>query len=231
MFGQRALKGPRLPPLRGNPTHLVVLCHGYGADGNDLIGIAPHWQRLLPTAAFAAPNAPERCQGSGFQWFPLSRLDLDQVARGVELAAPCLEAFLVSELARLILPPERLILAGFSQGAMIALHVGLRRAVKPVAIIGYSGMLATPEGLDGLGTAAPPVLLVHGDQDTTIPPQALFVAAGALGRAGVLVQWHLSRGVPHSIDPEGLLLGASFAAMAVHGSLRRRDGEVHCEVG
>lgn len=231
MFGQHALKGPRLPPLRGNPTHLVVLCHGYGADGNDLIGIAPHWQRFLPSAAFAAPNAPERCQGSGFQWFPLSRLDLDEVGRGVEMAAPCLEAFLESELARLGLPPDRLILAGFSQGAMMSLHVGLRRVVKPVAIVGYSGMLATPEELDGLGTNAPPVLLVHGDQDATIPPQALFVAAGALGRAGVLVQWHLSRGIPHSIDPEGLLLGAGFAAMAVRGRLRRRAEEVHCRVG
>ncbi|MGH6888488.1 MAG: alpha/beta hydrolase [Rhizomicrobium sp.] len=231
MFGQRALNGPRLPPVRGNPAHLVVFCHGYGADGNDLIGLAPHWQRLLPTAAFVAPNGPERCQGAGFQWFPLARLDVEEVRRGVESAAECLNTFLDTELARLGLSPDRLILAGFSQGTMMSLHVGLRRPIKPLAIIGYSGMLAVPERVDQLGAKAPPILLVHGDVDTMIPPEALFAAAGALGRAGALVQWHLSRGIAHSIDPEGLLLGATFAAMAIRGTLRRCAGEVHCRIG
>jgi len=144
----RALTGPRLPPLRGRATHLVVLCHGYGADGNDLIGLAPHWQRLLPTVAFAAPNAPEPCAGSpsGYQWFPISRLDPADMERGVESAAEALEAFLAAELARLELPPERLALVGFSQGTMMSLHVGLRR--KPAAIVGYSGMLAGAEHLE-----------------------------------------------------------------------------------
>ena len=132
----RALTGPRLPPARGRATHLVVLCHGYGADGNDLIGLAPHWQRLLPTVAFAAPNAPEPCAGSpsGYQWFPISRLDPADMQRGVESAADVLEAFLAAELARLELPAERLALVGFSQGTMMSLHVGLAR--KPAAIIG-----------------------------------------------------------------------------------------------
>src|SRR5438105_461253 len=106
----RPLSGPRLPPLRGTASHLVVLCHGYGADGNDLIGLAPHWQRELPTVAFAAPNAPERCAGSptGYQWFAISRLDPSEIHKGVEAAADQLNAFLDSELARLELPPERL---------------------------------------------------------------------------------------------------------------------------
>src|ERR1700753_1927325 len=125
----KQLSGPRLPPLRGEATHLVVLAHGYGADGNDLIGLAPMWQRLLPTVAFVAPNAPERCAGSpmGYQWFPISRLDPQEMQKGVETAAPIFEAFLESELARLNLPPERLALVGFSQGTMMSLHVGLRR--------------------------------------------------------------------------------------------------------
>jgi phospholipase/carboxylesterase len=208
----------------------VVLCHGYGADGNDLIGLAPHWQRFLPTAAFAAPNGPERCAGAGFQWFPISRLDPEEVRRGVESAADCLNVFLDSELARLGLSPDRLILAGFSQGTMMSLHVGLRRPTKPLAIIGYSGMLAAPESLSVAEADAPPVLLVHGDADTTIPPEALFAAAGALGQAGILVQWHLSRGIPHSIDAGGLLLGAGFAAMAIQGVFGRRTGEIHCRI-
>src|ERR1700744_3575335 len=178
------LTGPRLPPAKGAATHLVVLCHGYGADGNDLIGLAPHWQRILPTAAFVAPNAPEPCAagGPGYQWFPISRLDPAEMQRGVESAAPVLENFLESELARLELPPERLALVGFSQGTMMSLQVGLRRAVKPAAIVGYSGMLAgVPPKLEA---DTPPILLVHGDADPMIPAEAMFMSATALGGAG-----------------------------------------------
>jgi phospholipase/carboxylesterase len=232
VFGQRMLNGPRIPAANGSATHLVVLCHGYGADGNDLIGLARHIQQFLPTVAFVAPNAPERCPGSaGYQWFPISRLDPQEAQRGVGMAAPALEDFLGSELERMGLPPERLILAGFSQGTMMALHVGLRRSTKPAAILGFSGMLTGPGDLPALGADAPPILLIHGDSDTVIPPQALFVAVGALGRAGALVQWHVSRGAGHTIDPEGLLLGATFLALAIRGSLRRPPGGVSCAVG
>src|ERR1051325_11393420 len=138
--GAKTLTGPRLPPARGSATHLVVLCHGYGADGNDLIGLARLWQRLLPTVAFAAPNAPEPCAGSpmGYQWFPISRLDPHEMQRGVQSAAPALDGFIDAELKRLDLPAERLALVGFSQGTMMSLQVGLRRAIKPAAIVGYS---------------------------------------------------------------------------------------------
>src|SRR6185312_7941697 len=189
----RQLSGPRLPPARGQATHLVVLCHGYGADGNDLIGLAPIWQRMWPTAAFVAPNAPEPCQGApmGYQWFPISRIDPQEMARGVESAAASLDEFLDTELRRLELPAERLALFCFSQGTMMSLHVGLRRTVA--AVVGYSGMLAgTPPTL---GPDAPPILLVHGDSDQTIPVGALFDAATRLGAAGAAVQWHVSSGV------------------------------------
>src|SRR3954468_22014981 len=165
-----ALSGPTIAPARGPATHLVVLVHGYGADGQDLIGLAQHWQGLLPTVAFAAPNAASRIPGGpGFQWFPISRIDPHEMQKGVEAAAPALDAYLDAELARLNLPPERLALAGFSQGTMLSLHVGLRRKVRPAAIVGFSGMLpaAPPEG-----TAIPPILLTHGDSDQVIPPQA-----------------------------------------------------------
>jgi phospholipase/carboxylesterase len=231
VFGQRQLAGPRLPPAKGSATHLVVLCHGYGADGNDLIGLAPHWQKFLPTAAFVAPNAPERCPGGGYQWFPISRLDPQEVRRGVESASAALNSFLDTELARLGLASDRLMLVGFSQGTMLSLHVGFRRPTRPAAIVGYSGMLAAPESLPELRSAAPPVLLVHGEADTMIPVQAVFAAATALGRAGVPVQWHVSFGVPHSIDPEGLRLGGTFLSMAVRGTLRPGIGEISCPVG
>jgi phospholipase/carboxylesterase len=224
------LTGPRLPPREGAATHLVVLCHGYGADGNDLIGLAPYWQELLPSVAFAAPNAPERCAGSpGYQWFPISRLDPAEMARGVEGAAPALDAFVDAELARLNLPPERLTLVGFSQGTMLSLQVGLRRPVKPAGIVGYSGLLAGAPPT--LGADAPPILLVHGDADPMIPADALFMTATALGRAGAAVQWHLSPGVGHSIDETGLALGGIFLAMAFRGLLARGAGEIACALG
>ena len=223
------LSGPRLPPARGTATHLVVLCHGYGSDGNDLIGLAPYWQRLLPSTAFVAPNAPERCAGApmGYQWFAISRLDPEEARKGVEAAAASLDAFLDAELARLNLPGDRLALVGFSQGTMMSLHVGLRR--KSAAIVGFSGMLAGNPAT--LGPDAPPILLVHGDADPMIPAERMLAAASALGRAGASVQWHLCAGLAHSIDETGLALGGTFLAMAFRGLLARQATEISCSVG
>ena len=216
-----ALSGPTLAPARGPATHLVVLVHGYGADGNDLIGLAQHWRALLPTVAFAAPNAPTRVPGSaGYQWFPISRIDPHEMKKGVEIAAPVLDEYLDAELARLNLPPERLALVGFSQGTMLSLHLGLRRAVKPAAIVGFSGLLPGPPPPLA---EFPPILLTHGDQDQVIPPQALFLAANDLGAAGAGVQWHLAPGMGHGIDPEGLMLAGTFLDLAFRGLLKSRD--------
>jgi len=216
------LDGPRIAPLRPPATHLVVLCHGYGSDGNDLIGLAPHWRNSLPGAEFVSPNAPERCPmaGAGYQWFPLSRIDPQETLRGTESAAPKLNAFIDEELARLNLTGDRLALVGFSQGTMMSLYVGLRRNPAPAAIVGYSGLLTGGETLPHF-EKAPPVLLLHGDMDQVIPPQALFMSANALGAAGVPVQWHMSKGLAHGIDGTGLALAGQLLADAFAGrSLR-----------
>ncbi|HEY1711028.1 MAG TPA: prolyl oligopeptidase family serine peptidase [Rhizomicrobium sp.] len=226
----RPLSGPRLPPLRGKATHLVVLCHGYGADGNDLIGLAPHWQRELPSVAFVSPNAPEPCPGApGYQWFPISRLDPAEMRKGVESAAEVLNAFLDAELARLELPHDRLALVGFSQGTMMSLHVGLRRATRPACIVGFSGTLAGEA--PNADRQTPPVLLIHGDADPMIPVQALFSSAAALAAAGTAVQWHISRGLGHSIDEMGLVLGGTFLTMALRGLLARKTEDISCSLG
>src|SRR3954469_16657034 len=190
-----ALNGPTIAPARGPATHLVVLVHGYGADGQDLIGLAEHWRALLPTVAFAAPNAPARIPGGpGYQWFPISRIDPHEMQKGVEVAGPLLDAYLDAELARLNLPPERLALVGFSQGTMLSLHLGLRRKVRPAAIVGFSGLLAGAGPASEPGGEIPPILLTHGDSDQVIPAQAMFLAASQLALAGAAVQWHLAPG-------------------------------------
>jgi len=223
------LDGPRLPPLRGPARELIVLCHGYGADGNDLIALGREWQRALPHAGFASPHAPERCEQSpsGFQWFGLARLDPHETQAGVERAAPYLDAFLNSEIERWALPPERMALLGFSQGAMMALHVGLRRSRSPAAIVGFSGLLVAPEQLPEL-SAPPPILLLHGTDDQVIPDAALFAAAVALGAAGAAVQWHRTPGLGHGIDAEGMVLAGRFLADAFAGRLTPRSFPLAC---
>ena len=215
------LDGPRLAPRSGAARQLVVFLHGYGADGNDLIEIGRAWQPLLPQAAFVSPHAPEPCgqAPAGRQWFALTFRDPNERWLGVNKAAPVLERFIDAELSRHKLPPAALALVGFSQGTMMALHVGLRRAVAPAAIVGYSGLLVlppqgSPEAMAGEITARPPVLLIHGDQDELIPAQAMFVAMQGLSALGVPVEWHLSSGIGHGIDAEGLRHGGEFLARA-----------------
>jgi phospholipase/carboxylesterase len=216
------LNGPRLEPRAGSAVRqLVVFLHGYGADGNDLIEIGRAWQGLLPQAAFVSPHAPEACgqAPTGRQWFNLTFRDPNERWIGVNKAAPVLEHFLDAELARRNLPASALALVGFSQGTMMALHVGLRRAVAPLAIVGYSGLLVVPPDLKPESFAAeikshPPVLLVHGDSDDLIPPQAMFQASSGLASLGVAVEWHLSEGVGHGIDQEGLRHGGEFLKRA-----------------
>ena len=213
------LDGPRLAPRGGQAKRLVVFLHGYGADGNDLIEIGRAWQPLLPDTAFVSPHAPEPCGQApmGRQWFDLFTRSPNERWDGARKAAPVLERFLDAELARHKLPPQALALVGFSQGTMMSLHVGLRRAVPPVAIVGYSGLFVIPDGAEpavvkGEIKARPPVLLVHGDQDELIPPQALFQSAQDLAALEVPVEWHMSSGIGHGIDQEGLRHGGEFLA-------------------
>jgi phospholipase/carboxylesterase len=208
------LDGPRIEPRGLRPRALVVLLHGYGADGGDLIALGEQWRAVLPDAAFVSPNAPEQIPGhwGGLQWFSLDLRNPAEYWRGAERARPLLDGFLDAELTRYGLGPDRLALVGFSQGCMMALHTGLRRAVPVAGIVGYSGRLVAPERLAEDIRARPPTLLVHGDDDEVVPVDALHTAREALAGAGVPLEWHVRPGPGHGIDGDGLRLGAEHLA-------------------
>lgn len=208
------LEGPRLAPKSGGkPTSLVILIHGYGSNGADLISLAPLIQPMLPDAAFVAPNAPSALpnMAQAYQWWPIRTFSMAERAAGADAAAPDLDAFLSQELAAAGLSDDRLLLVGFSQGTMMALHVGLRRPTPLAGIIGISGMLVAPERLVGEVRSRPPVLLIHGTADDVVPFRSLDLAANALRSAGVAVETHVSPGVGHSVGPDGLSAAAAFA--------------------
>jgi phospholipase/carboxylesterase len=217
MAGPFELSGPSQPPHAGGKARqLVVLLHGFGADGNDLIGLAPHWARLLPEAEFISPHAPFPCEMGPFgrQWFSFADRTPETILAGTKAAAAILDAFLDEALAARGLADRDMALVGFSQGAMLSLYVALRRP-KPVAVVvGYSGALIGAEELASKIRSRPPVLLVHGDADPVVPYSELARAAAALKAAGVPVTTETRPGLAHGIDEQGLRLGGQFLARA-----------------
>ena len=199
------------PASGAAPRSMVILLHGYGSNGDDLIGLVPYWRNALPDTVFLSPNAPQPCPGApgGRQWWPLTSFSPEARAAGVREAAPPLNAYIDAQLAAHRLTEDRLALVGFSQGTMVALHVGPRRA-RLAGIVGYSGMLADPDNLAAAPHGRPPVLLVHGDADPVVPFAAMHQAEAALGSLGFEVTSHVSHGLQHSIDEAGLRLGGQF---------------------
>ncbi len=207
------LSGPSAPPASGGkPRSLVVLLHGWGATGDDLIGLAPALARVLPEALFVSPHAPEPCDQNPFgrQWFGFVDSSPAALAKGAARAATTIGGYLDAELARLGLGDDRLALVGFSQGAMMALHVGLRRATPPAAVLAYSGALVGAESLGTEMRGKPPILLIHGDADQVVPVASLNAALDALAGHDIPAQFHVSPGLGHGIDEEGLALGGAF---------------------
>lgn len=214
----KIVNGASLKPRSGSPPkQIVLLLHGFGSSGADMIALAPHWQDALPDALFLAPHAPQRCgmMGAGYQWWGLSGYTPSALAAGAASAAPAIDAFIDRKLSQYGLTEADLALVGFSQGTMMALHIGLRRPNAVAAIVGYSGMLTGTADLAHKEFAKPPVLLVHGTADPIVPVGALHAAESELKRLGVEVTTHVSPGVAHSVDPVGLRMGRDFAAGAL----------------
>jgi phospholipase/carboxylesterase len=217
------LSGPiHKPQSGGKPKQLVLLLHGYGSDGNDLIGLAPHWAPLMPNAEFVAPNAPFPCEMApfGYQWFSLA--DDSQAARlaGARAAASLIDAYIDAALKVRGLDDSKLAMVGFSQGTMMSLYVAPRRARPCAAVVGYSGALIGPQELAREIRSRPPVLLMHGDADPVVPHSELAWAQKALSEVGVPVTVETRPRVAHSIDDRGLMLGGRFL---VHSFAPKED--------
>ena len=216
--GTKTLDGPKIAATSGTADSLAIICHGYGADGADLIGLAPYWQNALPNTAFIAPNAPEPCSlgGTGYQWFPISpgnpSMSHPRVSqKHIPQAAEILDAFITEQLESFGLDESRLALIGFSQGTMMSLYVGLRRALAPAGIVGFSGALPLAEKLAET-KARPPILLIHGDSDPMISANATIDANKKLNEIGCACDYHISENCGHSIMPDGIQLAAQFLA-------------------
>lgn len=211
----RELQFGRRAAASGQANSLVIFLHGYGADGEDLLGLADPLSQHLPDTVFIAPNAPERCSGNpfGFQWFPIPWLDGSseaEAAAGLQAASEDLTIFLDARLAEEGLAPERLALVGFSQGSMMSLHVALRRPAAIAGIVAFSGRLLAPERLEAEIVSRPPVLLIHGDADPVVPFADMSKAGNALVAAGVETYGHVMQGTGHGIAPDGLSVALSF---------------------
>lgn len=205
------LIGPYVPPAHGGaPTQVMMLLHGWGADGNDLADLARPYSIRFPGMAFFVPNGPDPCKmnSAGREWF-----DIEDRVNGPDYAAPIIKTAIAALLSASNVTESALVLAGFSQGGMMALHCGLRLQPAPAAIISFSGALLRYEDLSSMrDTSYPPVQLVHGSDDQVVPCVLMNEAVKRLQPLGVAVESVERTGLGHGIDPDGLTASITFLA-------------------
>lgn len=192
----------------------MVLLHGWGADGPNLIDLGEVFSQLLPDAQFIAPNAPFVCEVNpyGYQWFSLMDRQPQHMFDGASKAADILNVFLDEQLKSLGLDNSRLALVGFSQGTMTGLHVALRRTPPIACMVGFSGALIGAERLSKDIVSRPPVCLIHGNADDVVPFASMAHAEQALAEHGVNIKTHARAFLGHSIDMEGMRIAGEFLA-------------------
>jgi phospholipase/carboxylesterase len=211
----RKLQHGRAGVAIGQAKQVVVFLHGYGADGADLLSLSDPLSPHMPATAFYAPDAPEPCKGNPFgrQWFAIPRFDGSSEAQaraGLAAAAADLNGFIDQILTKEGLTADRLILLGFSQGAMMSLHVAPRRDAPIAGVVAISGRLIDPMALSDEAKVKPEVLLVHGDRDDVVPFAEMHLAGQALLEAGFSAYAHVMHGMGHGIAPEGLQVALAF---------------------
>ena len=201
-----------LPLSKNKPRQAVVLCHGYGGDGKDISTLAINWQRFLPDAIFLCPNAPEICDVNpqGYQWFDLTSEKEEIVLEKSLVAEEKLSIFLDQVFDNFKLKPINLALVGFSQGCMISIQVGLKKKEQINCLIGYSGKVINQKHLSNNINSKPKILLMHGANDTIVPPTHLLEAKEYLNNQGIKIKTKLFKNCEHRIPVEGVSLDLGF---------------------
>ena len=182
----------------------VILLHGYGGDGKDISMLSLNWKRHMPNTVFICPNGHEVCliNPSGFQWFDLTKDDPDYILEQSIKAENKIQKFINEIKQEFNLTNDKICLAGFSQGCMLSLNVGLISEEKFACIVGFSGKIIDQNNLKGRIKNFSDVLLIHGDADQVVPSIYLLEAKDFLIRNGINVQTLLIKNCDHNIPME-----------------------------
>ena len=200
------------PFSKNKPQQAVVLCHGYGGDGQDISNLAINWQRFLPETIFLCPNAPEICavNPQGYQWFDLSS-DKEELILEKSLAAEAkLNTFLDQVLNNFQLEVNNLALVGFSQGCMMSIQIALKKKKQISCLIGYSGKVINQKHLSNNINSKPKIFLMHGANDTIVSPIYLLEAKEYLVKLGLKIKTKIFKDCEHRIPMKGVSLGLGF---------------------
>ena len=200
------------PLSKNKPQQVIILCHGYGGDGKDISALAIYWRRFLPDAIFLCPNAPEVCTVNprGYQWFDLTSEKEEIILEKSLLAEEKLNTFLDQVFDNFQLEHTNLALVGFSQGCMMAIQVGLKKKKQINCLIGYSGKVINQKYLSNNINSKPKIFLMHGANDTIVPPTYLLEAKEYLNKCGLKIKTKLFKNCDHKIPVEGSSLGLGF---------------------
>jgi len=191
--------------------HLVVVLHGYGADGDDIIGVGNELDDFFPEVEFIAPTAPYICDNNqhGYQWFEIPSVNKYALNNEIKSSAMQLNNFIDNELNIRNLTASDVSIVGFSQGGMMALYLGVTRSNKPLSIISFSGLML--QGVDiKKNIKAPSILMLHGEIDTVISNEYLTSSVNYFKNANIKIESHLIKGLGHGIDRTCISIGASF---------------------
>ncbi len=207
------LEATSIAPLSKNkPQQVIVLCHGYGGDGKDISTLAINWQRFLPEAIFLCPNAPEICavNPQGYQWFDLSSDKEELILEKSLIVEEKLNTFIDQILNDFQLEPNNLALVGFSQGCMMSIQIALKKKKQISCLIGYSGKVINQKHLSDNIHSKPKIFLMHGANDTLVPPTHLLEAKEYLVKHGLKIKTKMFKDCEHRIPVEGVSLGLGF---------------------
>ena len=197
---------------KNEPKQIIILCHGYGGDGQDISVLANNWRRFLPDAVFLCPNAPEVCTVNqlGYQWFDMTAENNEAILEKSLVTEKILNTFLDQVLDNFQLDEKNLALVGFSQGCMMIIQIALKKKKQINCLVGYSGKIINKRHLSDNIVSRPKIFLMHGDRDTIVSPSHLLESKEFLVQQNLKIRTKIFKNCEHKIPVEGSSLGLEF---------------------